>query len=238
MAVEFVVVLGVLLALAADSGLERRRLRQEARAALEALRVDIQRDVTQIETHWEPELKLQEAARARLSSFLRGTHAITDSVRFTGDVRQVASYMTLDPNTAAIDELKSTGGLSLIRDQGLKAGILSYGNEVENIAEFDVLHRALFLELYADLATEIVRGLALPASFRADITGADADSRQEARVTAALALNGQAIRSLGHLERLLAATGQPFAIKAGRYRALHADGVLLLGALDTILGGS
>ena len=97
------IVLGVLVALAADSALERRRLSQDARDALAALREDIQRDVEQIRHYWEPELILQDSARSRLSSFLSGMDPITDSLKFTRDVREVASYTTLDPNTSAIE---------------------------------------------------------------------------------------------------------------------------------------
>lgn len=237
-AVEFVmIVLGVLLALAADSELERRRLRQEAGEALGALREDIQNDIRVLEDYWEPELIMQESARSRLASFLRGDAPISDSVQFTRDVREVASYTTLDANTASIEELKSTGGLSLIDDRALRSRILAYLNSVENIEEFDVLHRALFLELYADLATKIVRGLALPAGFLADIPGSDPSVAGTAREEAAQALDADAIRSSDDLRRLLAATGQPFAIKANRYRALREDGVLLLAMLDKGLGG-
>ena len=232
------IVLGVLVALAADSALERRRLSQDARDALAALREDIQRDVEQIRHYWEPELILQDSARSRLSSFLSEMDPITDSLKFTRDVREVASYTTLDPNTSAIEELKSTGGVRLIQDVALRTRILEYQNDVENIAEFDVLHRALFLELYADLGTRVVGGLALPASFQADMPGADAGAELAARKAAALALNANAIRVSGDLRRLLAATGQPFAIKADRYRALREEGVLLIAALDATLGGN
>ena len=239
MAAEFVmIVLGVLVALAADSALERRRLRQDAREALEALRDDVQNDLKSLEDYWEPQLILQESARSRLSSFLRGSAPITDSLQFVRDVREVASYTTLDPNTSAIEELKSTGGLARIEDRALRASILAYLNDVENIAEFDVLHRALFLELYGSLGAKVVGGLALPASFRADyVASEDLNAAQAAREEAALALDARAIRSSDDLRTLLAATGQPFAIKADRYRALRADGERLLAALDAGLSG-
>ena len=239
MAAEFItIVLGVLVALAADSALERRRLRQDAREALEGLRDDIRNDLEDLETYWAPRLTLQESARSRLTSFLRGSEPITDSLQFVRDVREVASYTTLDPNTSAIEELKSTGGLGLIGDRALRASILAYLNDVENIAEFDVLHRALFLELYGSLGAKIVGGLALPASFRADyVASDDANAARAAREEAAIALDARAIRSSDDLRTLLAATGQPFAIKATRYRALRVDAERLLAALDAALGG-
>lgn len=235
---EFVmIVLGVLVALAADSALERRRLRDKAHEALRALREDIRGDVRDLESYWEPSLTRQEDARTRLSAFLRNGDRITDSLRFVQDVRETASYTTFDPRTSAIEELKSTGGLGLIEDDALRSGILDYQNAVENIAEFDVLHRALFLELYADLATKVVEGLALPESFVAEVPGADSGAELAAREAAAVALDARAIRSSGDLSRLLAATGQPFAIKADRYRNLRGEGIRLLAMLDAILGG-
>lgn len=54
----------------------------------------------------------------------------------------------------------STGGLGLIGNRDLRSDMLEYLNRVENIAEFDVLHRALFLQLYADLATRVVNSCA------------------------------------------------------------------------------
>lgn len=237
LAVEFVmIVVGVLLALAADSALERRRLREDARGALEALRQDIQSDVIALESYWEPELSRQEHARTRLAAFLRVTGPIVDSVQFVRDVGDVASYATLDANTSAIEELKNSGGLSLIGNRALRTSILDYLNSVENIAEFDVLHRALFLELYAEVATQVVRGLALPAGFEADNDLGGADAPERARRAAARALDAAAIRSAGDLEKLLAATGQPFLIKANQYRALHDRGVALLAELDDELG--
>jgi hypothetical protein len=238
MVVEFVmIVVGVLLALAADSALERRGLREQAQAALQGVRHDVERDVDALAHYWAPELLEQEEARVRLTAFLRGTAPIADSVQFVRDVRNVASYTTLDPNTAAIEELKSSGGLQLIGDPELRSSILRYLNDVENIQEFDVLHRALFLELYAEVATSVVRGLALPESFRADNALGDEDTGQRVRNMAAGALDARSIRSSGDLERLLAGTGQPFMIKADRYRALRDSAVSLIGQIDIQLAG-
>ena len=239
MVVEFVmIVLGVLVALAADSALERRRLRQEARVAIETLREDIWSDVTSLKDYWEPELVRHEGARSRLSSFLREVSPIVDSVQFTRDIGAVAGYTTFDPSTSAIEELKSSGGLSLIGDRELRTSILAYLNSVENIEEFDVLHRALFLEMYAELATKVVGGLALPAGFEADNSLGDAGAPQRAREEAARALDAAAIRASGDLQKLLAGTGEPFLIKASQYRRLHERGVRLLARLDSELAGS
>jgi hypothetical protein len=201
--------------------------------ALETLRDDVRSDLRVLEEYWEPRLALQEEARAHLRAFLGGTHAISDSLQFVRYVREVASYATLDPNTAAVEELKSSGRLGLIEDPSLRDGILGYLNAVENIEEFDVLHRALFLDLYASLGTSVVGGLALPLSFRADFIG---ESVEAARAEAATALDAAAIRSGDELRRLLAATGQPFTIKADRYRALRTAAQDLLSALTEALG--
>lgn len=233
---EFVtIVLGVLVALAADSALEQSRLRGEARLALKALHDDVASDVEQLTEYWEPELARQEGARLRLASFLEEATPITDSLQFTRDVRDVAAYATFDPNTSAIEELMSTGGLGLIGNRDLRSDMLEYRNRVENIAEFDVLHRALFLQLYADLATRVVDGLALPTTFAADNSLGGEDLPETARARAALALDAGGIRSSGHLERLLAGTGEPFMIKANQYRQLNQLGQRLLRALDAEL---
>jgi hypothetical protein len=167
-----------------------------------------------------------------LVSFLEGSAPINDSRQFTRDVRDVAAYTTLDPNSSAIEELMSTGGLGLIRNRALHSDMLPYLNRVEIIAEFDVLHRALFLRLYADLATRVEDGLALPTAFAADNSLGGEDLPEMARARAALALDADGIRSSGDLERLLAGTGEPFMIKANEYRRLNQLGQRLLRALD------
>jgi len=250
-AVEFVlIVVGVLVALAADSALERRRLKQDARRALEALRLDVQADLEQLGFYWEPALTRQESARQRLSSFLQGTAPIADSLQFVRDVSDVATYVTFDPNTSAIQELKSTGALGLIEDDSLRVSLLRYVNAVENIAQFDVLHRALALDLYANLAARVAGGLALPAAYQtyADSVTcavrsqsgwescADPELALAARRQAAIALDSRRIRSSDDLRLLLVGTGQPSIIRASRYRALRDDGLALVRALDAMLG--
>ena len=211
--------------------MERRRESAATVETLEALRRDVAEDRAQFERTWAPSLAKQERARQELEAFLDGT-PIADSVQFVRDVREVATYGTFDFNTTSMEGLQSTGQIDLISDARLRAEILSYHNNRKNTIEFDILHRAAFIEWYARLGPEIVGGLALPKSFETDNGEGHPD---QLRTLAAVALDAAAIRNSDDLRRLLVATGQPFFIKKVQYRALATQADELRTLLDAAL---
>lgn len=231
---EFVVILcGVLAALAAGSAMENYRERQSAREALVSLRDDITSDFQQLESYWVRELQRQQDGRRRLEEFLQGSGPVEDSFEFVNDVRWISSYYTLNPNTAGLEHLINTGGLSLIKDINLREALLDYRGEIDNIVEFDTLHRAYFLELYGELSSRIIGRLALPYSLDAALGNI---SKEIARAEAVDAIDEDFIRSSDMLRRLLVNTAQAQQIKQSRYLKLRDDAQELITMLDEALG--
>jgi hypothetical protein len=231
---EFVVILcGVLAALATDSAMEDYRQRQSAREALISLRDDITSDFQQLESYWVRQLQQQQDGRRRLEEFLQGSGAVEDSFEFVNDVRWISSYYTFNPNTAGLEDLINTGGLSLIEDINLRKALLNYRGEIENIVEFDSLHRAYFLELYGELSSRIVGRLALAYSLDAVLGNI---SKEIARAEAIDAIDEGFIRSSDMLRRLLVNTAQAQQIKQNRYLNIRDDARALITMLDEALG--
>ena len=229
----FVILCGVLAALAADSAMENYRERQSALKALIALRDDITSDFQQFESYWVHQLQRQQDGRRRLEEFLQGSGPVEDSFEFVNDVRWISSYYTFNPNTAGLEDLINTGGLSLIKDINLRKALLDYRADIDNIVEFDTLHRAYFLELHGELSSRIVGGLALAYSLDAVLGNI---SKEIARAEAIDAIDEDFIRSSDMLRRLLVNTAQAQQIKLGRYLELRDDAQALITMLDEALG--
>ena len=233
---EFIVIMsGVLAALAADSALDNYRERQSTREVLEALRDDITADLRSLDLYFAPQLQQQQDSRRRLEAFLKSTNPVDDSFEFVNDVRWVLSYYTLDPNSAGFQDLISSGGLRLIRDPDLRKALLAYQAEIYNIGESDVLHRAYFLNLYGELGSKIVGGLALSYSLEA-LTGHI--SEDVARREAADAIDEDFIRSSDMLRRILVNTAQAQQIKRVGYKRARDKAELPLTMLNNALGES
>jgi len=233
---EFVIILlGVLAALAADSAMDNHRLRQETREALEALREDIAGDLQGIESYFVPQLQLQEESRRRLDLFLRTSEPIEDPLQFVNDVRLVSIYHTLDANRIGLEDLISSGGLSLIANPELREALRMYRVELDNIQEFDVLHRAYFLEVQGNLGPRIVGGMALPYSLDETLELIDPDYAVE---EAANALDAERIRASDDLRLMLVQTHQAQRIKQVRYMALRNMAQRLIDLLDKALADS
>jgi hypothetical protein len=157
--IEFlIIVVGVLVALAANSAMDQYRQRQSELEAPGALRRDITEDLNQLDRFWTPRLDDQVNARMRPETFRSSSTPIVDSDQFVRDVGLVSIYATFAPNTAAIEDLINRGRLGLIDNKQLRYALLAYFNEIENIAEFDVIHRAYFLDLSGRLGPKIVVG--------------------------------------------------------------------------------
>jgi hypothetical protein len=227
-----IVVLGVFLALAVDSAVDRHNERRAAYAALNALRSDIAADLREFESHAEGHERRSDSY-SRLMSFLSGTEPIDDALGFVKDVQYISTYFTFDPRSAALDELINTGGLRLIRNRGLRDALLDYRRGVRDIGEFDMVYRAYFLDLYASHAAQIAGGLSMPYRHRA---WGGAMSEDAARAEAERVLDAEEIRSSDHLRQLVVATHAPFGVKGLRYRSVQTQAQELLAMLDEELG--
>ncbi len=228
------VVIGILIALAINSKMDHYKKQGSTEVILKALHQDIANDLNTLNNYWTQRLKEQTAARNRLESFIDSISPINDSFQFVTDIMLISDYTTFDHNKTSMEDLINTGRLELVQNEQLRKALLKYKSAVENISEFDILHRAYFLELFGRLGPKIVDGLALPQSFLAYHQLDNVNTKNLANQV----LNSADIRSKDHLRELLVATGHPFYMKRNRYTALKSEAMKLLKLLDEALNGN
>jgi hypothetical protein len=227
-----VVVLGVFVALAVDSAVDREQERRATYAALDGLRSDIAADLTQWE-HQYSRLEAQSESYSRLMDLLSGTGPITDAFQFVEDVQDISTYLTMDFNDTVLEELISTGNLRYISNRELRDALLDYRRIERRIREFDPLHRSYFLGVYERHAAQVAGGLSLPYRYR--VLGG-AMTEEAARAEAERVLDAEAIRSSDHLRQLVVATHAPWGMKVLQYGIGKAKAEELLTLLDAELG--
>jgi hypothetical protein len=229
------VVIGILIALGANSKMEQVKKQEAAYISIQNLREDLQKDVNQLKLYWMPRQKKQSDARNRLSTFLEDdTVLINDSIQFIKDVILLSTYYTFNPNKSAMEDLINNGGLGLIKDKTLLNNLLNYKINIENINEFDIIQRAYFLELFGNLNAKIVGGLLM----QEDLTPDDELSAAKIKIAASKVLNANSIRSNGHLRELLIATGKPLSVKHSNYISLESKATKLLELIDNTLNSN
>lgn len=229
------VVLGILIALGANSKMENIKNQEAAYISIQNLRQDVQKDLDQLKLYWMPRIKEQSDARNRLSIFLEdSTVLIKDSIQFIKDVMILSTYYTFDSNKSSIEDLINNRGLSLINDKILLNNLLDYKNSIENINEFDVIQRAYFLELFGKLNGKIVGGLLV----QEDLTSDDKLYAAKVKIAASKVLNANKIRSSGYLRELLIATGRPTGVKHSNYVRLESKAVKLIELIDKTLNSN
>jgi hypothetical protein len=233
---EFIIIMfGVLAALAADSAMDGYRERLATRDALDALRADIWADLNELEYYFVPQLQRQEEGRERLEQLLKDSTPIEDILEYVNDVRLISSYHTFNPNRVGLEDLISTGGLSLIRNRELRNALLGYRRELDNIQEFDFLHRGYFLGVRGEFGPNLIGGLALPRSLDAEIGLID---ETVARTEAIDSIDLETIRSSDDLRRLLVMTAEAQRIKQQRYLAARDKAKVLVALLDESLSNN
>jgi hypothetical protein len=225
LATEFiVVVVGVVVALAADSAVDRRRQAASAESALVAVHRDLTEDVAQLDTFRLPYLESQAMARSSVGRWLASNEPIPDSLELIQALRRITTYLTFDANTAAVESLRSTGRLDLLEDERVRRALLKYVNRVEDVAEVDALQRAAVLEVSSRLLVELVGHAAWSGVHEAAaLTVHPEPASQEARAAAATGLDAEAIRKGDALSQLLIATEQPFQVQRTLYMILRAE---------------
>jgi len=227
-----IVVLGVFVALAVNSAVDRERERQAAYTALKELRSDIAADLTQWERQYS-RLEAQSKSYSRLMDFLSRSGPITDAYQFVEDIQDISTYLTMDFNDTALEELISTGNLRYISNQKLRDALLEYRRLERRIREFDPLHRSYFLGVYERHASQVAGGLSLPYRYR--VLGGGM-SKEEAGAEAERVLDAKAIRSSDHLRQLVVATHAPWGMKVLQYGLGKSKAEELLTLLDEELG--
>ncbi len=231
-----IIVVGVLVALAANSAKERYREQEATMEALRSLKRDIGEDVVSLNEYWMPHLEETLEARTRLWTFLASLDPISNPLKFVQDIHKVTRYFTLNPNLAALHDLKNRSGLGLIKDMALRHAILKYLNEIENISDFDGIHRAFFVELAGRICPKIVGGHALPLAIKYLKTPPKGEEENLMRATAEKALDAGYIRSSDLLRELMVATTLPYHIKASRYKKLRTQAEDLIVLLEKATG--
>jgi hypothetical protein len=234
-ALEFVVVVtGVVVALAADSAMDRVRQGDERFAALEALHRDIAEDLAQLDSVRLPFLAQREAAREALREVAFGDRPLVDSVGIVVSIYLLGSYRTFDASTAAIDYLTDTGNLQLIENAPLRSAILTYYNGVEDVADLDALYRADAITSVSRWSGELVGG-------EASALSRDVDWQREApvtlRVAAAKALDAAVLRGEGGLPRFLDERHPSLIAQAATLPRLRRQAEAVLELLDHELNG-
>jgi hypothetical protein len=221
---EFVViVLGVLVALAADAALERARERESAHEALEAVLRDLVADSISIADHLV-RIDGRVSARARLGHFLSAEAEVQDSLAFLSDIQRATLYITFDANTAAFRDLTGSGRLRLVDDPALRNQLLTYYNWVENGAALDETFRATVLDAATRFLPRVVGSLVWdPAALEND----------EARIrsAAATAFDAGEIHRSGALREWLITTSVPFVGQSLTYGNIAEKGTVLIQLL-------
>ncbi len=227
---EFViVVLGVLVALAADAAMDRVRARASAEDALRAILEDVVADSVQLDVHLA-RIDGRTEARQRLSDFLLTSGELYDSLQFLIDIRQASLYTTFDASTAAFQDLTSSGGLDLVEDSEVRSGVLSYYTQVNDAAALDETSRAAVLDVTSRLIPQVVGGLVWDSELLQN------DSLR-IREAAAVAFDASEIHRNGALRELLLATTRPFQSQSLTYRRNAESGFELIQLLRSTVGG-
>lgn len=218
--------MGVALALAADSAVDRYRERSLANEALVAVQRDLKEDIDQLDDRI-PRLDSMGIRQQHLATFIGGESQVQDSVAFLQNLVGVTLYLTFDANTAAVEGLRSTGRLDLVSNDELQAALLVYLNEVENVAEMDIQQRSVALENRARLTPILINGTRWPVvSF---------EDNEENRRRAATALNGAAMRDSDALRELLLVAEQLRWWQSRQYRVLREEAQRLADLLSAEL---
>ena len=105
---------------------------------------------------------------------------------------------------------------------------MNYYNEIENISEFDLIHRAYFVELYGRFGPKIIGGFVLTETFMAL-------AKEETNKQISFpdkSLDAEYIRSTDYLRELLEATGAPFILKHGGYNSLREKSTEVMRLID------
>lgn len=163
----FIVVAGVLVAFALNSWWQGRLADAREQAHLRALQADFQENVDRLTYHIDVEQRTMEASRALLT-LLKDGHAVPpDSTRRL--LIDVFSSGRFQPVMGAYEALLGSGGLELISDDSLRAGLAAftsmsenrYGTWLANEYYLDFnrntiahLHEAGFLDPTSDLPVE------------------------------------------------------------------------------------
>jgi hypothetical protein len=119
------IVIGVSIALAANSWYEDRQKREEERAILAQIRQTLELDLVEFEGHQRAHLE-QEAGIIKLLEHMEGDDAYSPELDFLGSLRR---WRQTASNRAAFEALRSRG-FELVQDAELRSKIINYYEEL------------------------------------------------------------------------------------------------------------
>lgn len=135
-----IIVLGVLIALGVDSVWEQRRERRSEAAYLQALLSDALSDSLEYETVAGVLSRAESATEAMLD--LLGDGEIVGDALVLSQTVFCASFLPLPViNRTTLDDLLSTGNLSLLRDRELRSALLKYHGRIATEMQWSGEHR-------------------------------------------------------------------------------------------------
>jgi len=147
----FIVVVGILSALALDSAVQSRDDRRAERQYLGALRLAMETDTVSLNP------RPGDGGRVLLDWLIEiQTAPVIDTVEALGQLRLLTFFATLPPRDGVFQELTSTGGLDLIRNVDLRRAIVSYYAWLDHIQPLeDYMEQTGTLESRADFLQHI-----------------------------------------------------------------------------------
>jgi len=121
-----VIITGILLALAADASWDYQQDRKQKREVIEALVIEFKKDAEEL-------LEDQSLRLARLGSFKALTNFSNDLTlpQKADALQSLLGYRFYAPNHAILDDILSTGRLSLIRSDKIRELIMTFEHERE-----------------------------------------------------------------------------------------------------------
>ena len=121
-----VIITGILLALAADASWDYQQDRKQEREVIKALVIEFKKDAEEL-------LEDQSLRLARLGSFKALTNFSNDLTlpQKADALQSLLGYRFYAPNHAILDDILSTGRLSLIRSDKIRELIMTFEHERE-----------------------------------------------------------------------------------------------------------
>ena len=130
-----VILIGVLLALAADRWMTGLDDRTQETALLEQLVENLQADSAQIASAFEVALQRRQLAAQVVAG--GGHRADSEVIEYLGSVERLTWWNPIEYSRETWDDLLATGRLTLIRDAGVRRAMSTYYNRIEWLGQME-----------------------------------------------------------------------------------------------------
>ena len=138
------IVIGISIALAANSWYENRQLRGDEIAALTQLQVTLREDLNRITTEYDTIGRVNQEIEFFVSNLSSGQPKQDD---LTKGIRSNTTFVTLNLRFGPYETIKARG-ITLISNESLRVSITSlYEDEIPNLVEDSIIDRQLVREI-------------------------------------------------------------------------------------------